>query len=382
MMRLTTAFGTALVCLFIPLGEAGSQPDPGVARLPNDTVPFAPLIRPSYMWMGWPEGAWYEGDVNLPFHLWSRTETIRYPDREGPPAYDCLPLWIANAFRKAEGALLGAETLQGRRASGCTLTFVPHFVIRQLAGGSAPVRTPTFNPALEFNVFRLAAEDTAAANARRSERGGPWRKARLAAFHLRLGHYSNGQSGCLYENQEPDSCATIPGRPERLNRIDGSFSTHYVEPALTLAHLHFDSAGDERRLASATVAMRYNPAFVSDIGGMDEGLARTYGRQTISASAGLRWRARPNGIVWVRTVTNATLEGECAPERPEPYEKCRGAAALSVSFPGVYGLGFVVRYVGGWDYYNVGYGEEMRNRGHWPTLGIILDHSAPVIIRQ
>jgi hypothetical protein len=383
MKRLTKACGTALLSLFIPICHASSQAFADSSRFPNDSIPFAPLTHPSYFWAGWPQDAWYEGDVNIPVHLWSRTAALKYPDHVKADNYDCWPNWIGNVVRRAEQALLPSPGAQRLRATGCTLTFVPHFVLRQLSGGSAPVQTPTFNPAFEWTRYTLYLEDSASVTARRSVRAGAWRTASLTGLHVRFGHYSNGQSGCLYENQAPGSCAILPGIPETLNRTDGSFSTHYVEPALTLARLRFDSTGHERRLASITLAVRHNPGNLADVGGMSDELARTYGRQSVSASSVIRWRAERSRLLRVRTVTNVLLEGECAVERPEPYDTCRGSAGLSLSFPGMYGFGFAARYVGGWDYYNVGYGEQLRNPGRWrPMFGIVLDHSVPLVIRR
>lgn len=383
MKRLAKVYGTVLLCLFIPICHASSQPAADSPRLPNDSVPFAPLLHPSHFLVKWPEGALYEGDINLPVHLWSRTASLKHPDRVEAAKYDCFPGGIANAFRKVEQALLGSRGVKRLRTTGCTLTFVPHFVLRQIESGSAPVRTPTFNPALEWTRFALFLEDAGTVERRDSAGGGAWRKATLGALHLRFGHYSNGQSGCLYTNQALDTCAVIPGEVERLNTLDGDFSTHYFEPAVTYARLRFDSTGHERQLSSLTLALRHNFRGWDDYGGMSDDLARTYGRNSVSASYVMRWRSDRFPLLRERTVANLILDGECALERPKPYEACRASAGLSLSFPGMYGFGFGTRYLWGWDYYNVGYGNRIRNWGRrWPTLGIVLDHTIPIVIRR
>jgi hypothetical protein len=374
MKRLTTALGTALVCLFIPLRHATSQVPTDTAGLPNDSIPFAPLVHPSYFWVGWPDNAWYEGDVGVPVHLWSRTAALRYPDRVKADAYDCWGM-IGKLGRSIEKVILGSSMVNQERATGCTITFVPHFVLRQLSGGSAPVQTPTFNPAFEFTRWVMHLDDTATVNARRAVRGRAWRNASLTGTHLRFGHYSNGQSGCLYANQDPDSaCAVIPGVPETLNTTDGSFSTHYIEPALTFARLRMDSTGHERRLSSLTLGFRQNIGG-ADYGGMSDELARTYGWQSFTASYVMRHRFEREG----RLVMTLLAQGECARGRPEPYDTCRGAVGLSASLPSMYGFGVGLRYVGGWDYYNVGYGESLRNQF---MVGIVLDHTLPIVIRR
>lgn len=373
MKRFTTAFGTALVCLFILLHNASAQVPADSSDLPNDSIPFAPLVHPSYFWFGWPDNAWYEGDIGLPVHVWSRTAALRYPDRVKADVYDCYGA-IGTLARRVEKAVLGSSLANTERATGCTITFVPHFVLRQLSGGSAPVQTPTFNPAFEFTRWVMYLDDTATVNARRAIRGRASRNASLTGTHIRLGHYSNGQSGCLYANQDPQSsCEVIPGVPETLNKIDGSFSTHYIEPALTFARLRLDSMGHERRLSSLTVGFRQNiPG--ADYGGMSDELARTYGWQSFTASYVRRDRFER----W-RLVTTFLAEGECARGRPEPYDTCRGAVGLSASLPAMYGFGAGIRYVGGWDYYNVGYGDRLRNQ---LMIGIVLDHTVPIVIRR
>jgi hypothetical protein len=46
-------------------------------------------------------------------------------------------------------------------------------------------------------------------------------------------------------------------------------------------------------------------------------------------------------------------------------------------------VGLAARYVGGWDYYNVGFGDRMKNpRGGWPMIGIVIDHSLPMRIHR
>jgi len=53
-----------------------------------------------------------------------------------------------------------------------------------------------------------------------------------------------------------------------------------------------------------------------------------------------------------------------------------------VTFPAMYGAGLSARYVAGWDYYNIGFGNRLGNPGGWrPALGIVLDHSIAMHLR-
>ena len=60
-----------------------------------------------------------------------------------------------------------------------------------------------------------------------------------------FGHHSNGQNGCLFTSQARDvngDCVEIvPPQPPAINKIDGSFSTNYVEATLHYGRLHLDS---------------------------------------------------------------------------------------------------------------------------------------------
>jgi hypothetical protein len=402
-MRKSAQLALLFVILASFMGNAGlgaqesGDPDPSVPRPPNDSIPFAPLAAPSHLWMGWPEGVMYEGNLNLPAHLWSRTSALTEADSwsvvENPT--DCLPEPVLQVMHWLGWRPNPVPAWGTKPATGCTVTFVPHFVIRQVKGGSAPVRTPTFNPTLEINWYRFAVEDSVYRTARlqRADRRGSTTRdtgyhAILLTNHIRAGHYSNGQAGCLYANQvydlEKGVCVVQPDLSDTLNRVDGSFSTHYLEYGATGALIRFDAAGKERHLQSFTILGRVNPGgWVATIGGMNDELARTYGRWSLSANHAVRTRANSLGRLPYRNVRTVVLEGECAFKRPDPYRNCRGSIEARLSFPGMYGFGFSARYVTGWDYYNVGYGDGLTNeRGWWPIFGIVLDHSVAMRINR
>ena len=365
-------------------------------REPNDAIPFSPFAQPTYFWMGWPRGAMYEGNINIPVHLWSRTASLSKVgiDRISAGASDCLPRPVVRTLEALSLGVAKPEATSADSATGCTLTFIPHFVIRQLKGGSAPVRTPSFNPNLEFNWYRLSIEDSASRRRTRarSSAGGDTAGSgaptgALYVSHFRVGHYSNGQSGCLYVhqayNKQEDECLPHGGQLDTINTTDGSFSTHYLEFGSTVADLFFDRTGAEQRIQTGSFLVRwYPPGWIAKIGGMDGDLARTYGRWTLLASAGQRWRHESVGPLQYRNVRSIVVDGECRLKRPTGYRRnCRGSVEASLNFPGMYGFGFAGRYVFGWDYYNVGYGKPLHNpRSGLFTLGLMLDHSRAITI--
>ncbi len=341
----------------------------------------------------------YEGDIVIPVHLWSRTSLIEELGDEPADfvAGDCFRWYSGLARGVVPG--LGSSDVMG---SGCALTFLPHFTFRQQSGGSAPVLTPTFNPGAEFNVYVLGLDKD------RTERGllghdagsilsnFSWLGMRprdsdvsgtLAAVHLRLAHYSNGQSGCLYTNQVynevADSCEQVADAPVDLNTRDGSFSTHYLEFGMTVVPMAFDPDGIERRAMGLGYAVRWHPGgWASGIGGMSAELARAYGRLELSANTMLRWRTPPSAGTW-RPVATVRAEGVWAYKRDSQYDTFRGSVEALLTFPSLYGFGVSARYVTGWDPYNIAFGRSVSNHP-WglPILSLVIDHSRAVTITR
>ena len=334
-----------------------------------DPTPYALLDQPSYFLAAWPRGALYEADVMLPANLYSRTLALRAFASQDVPI-------------RSSGCLLPrgmkARDDLSRTATGCTLKLVPHFVLRQLAGGSTPVRTPTFNPFIEVTWYILSGVADAATSTPSLDD-----PINIVAVQARLGHYSNGQAGCLFAGQSEDSdgnCTPAATLADSLNRVDGSFAATYAELGLTYGTLTISREATEKVLATGTVTVRVYPGgWVAEAGGMGAELAQFYGRYTISARGDVRRRyIVPLGALSHRQVFNIVAAGECAPARLPPYSDCRGSAEMSIAFPGMYGLGFVARYVTGWDYYNVGFRDALKNPRHGaPIFGMILQHAAP-----
>lgn len=350
--------GCATITLVIMMATtAGAQPDLRNTRRPGDAIPFAPYARPTHMWVKWPPGAMYEGDINIPLHLYSRTFDLENPDAtEGANPADCLRMGLDRYI-----SLTGTKIV-----TGCTLTFVPHFVIRQLEGGSAPVQTPTFNPGLEFNWHRLAID---------SALGDGARHARLRTIHVRYAHYSNGQSGCLgaFQQLQPDgSCTGEIADGDPLNTIDGSFSTNYLELGLTRSWVTYRNGG-ERFVHGPALAVRSHVPVPP--GQMSPELASVYGRWSVLGG----YMIRKRGHVGAYRVVGALIpEGECAPDRAEPYAPCRANVTASMSFPGAYGLGLAAKYTTGFDHYNIGFARERSGF----TIGIMFDHTRPMAVSQ
>lgn len=330
----------------------------------GDPEPFAPLAGASKLWAFWPKGTYFEGDPMLPLALRSRTARVR-----------TIP----------EDSRNGSWS-----AWGNTLSIIPRFTFRQSDAKSvrsAPVLTPTFNPYAEFSAIRLS---TRAGTERRrlfpsfddSSRIGS-----IVALQLRVGHYSNGQVGCLYAAATPDTlgnCSRVPAGAT-LNIRDGSFSTHYVEGSVAPGWLWFDANLAERVMMGIAVAARHNPSFLAGAGGMNTELADAYGRTSVSLRAEFRMRTDRNFgyYTWLRPswpmVFRVVGEAQQFLCRASAYAATARSFEVSVAFPRAYGLGAVVRYQAGPDYYNVAFGTPIKRP---LSVGLMFDHSQPIALTR
>jgi hypothetical protein len=333
----------------------------------HDQYPFMPLQRPSRMSIGWPQGTYYEGEVRVPIHLWSRTRAIRLigDQQEQRASSNCVRGLATKPLLRI--SFVGPNP---KIATGCTFQFVPKFVIRQKSGGSAPVNTPTFNPHLEYTWFDMALENDAVRDQRRSRNPRAQRHGQLLALNVRLGHYSNGQAGCLFNTQvlQQDGTCTGPGGSlGDLNLDNGSFSTNHLDVGGTIALLRYTTEGVEVNRRSLTASYRFH--IPGGIGGINPELAAVYGRHVFS------------GIAEFKTYTKIgtlTLSGQGEVAMRDSARHRQELSAV-ITWPALFGFGVFARVVGGFDYYNINFGQTLTNErrdGRWtPIFGIAFDHS-------
>lgn len=379
-----------------------------------DAIPFLPLINSSALSVGWPSGAMYEGMIRVPVSLWSRTRSIREmrdrvsQSRTSHCAPSRSPLWLYRAIKRQLGSdrqSVGGSPVNSAAASstsvpiddarsdstsiarapvdtasGCSVVFTPAFVLRQLAGSSAPVRSPSFNPQITFNHYFLRFYEDSTVRSRETILEGD--NATMAAVQLSIGHYSNGQSGCLFQSQTYDDktekCLGEGGLGS-LNTEDGSFSTHYLEYGGTFASMKFDADLVETRRFSSTLLTRWNPAFLAPLGGMDDELARLYGRWNFQLGLALKQQGVLEGM---RYTLHSSFDFDCSTRKVLP---CRGQAQAGLSFPALYGFGFFAKAVGGSDYYNTGFANRLSNGRrigpiNGPIFGVMIDHTRLVTL--
>lgn len=222
--------------------------------------------------------------------------------------------------------------------------------LRQTEEDSAPVRTPSYMPRLRLTAVRTTAP---------SNQG-----SRQVVFDGTFGHYSNGQDGCLFEGQDPDrDCAFLrPVADEalRVNRRDGSFSSHYLEGGAAFRWLTWknellaNTRVPSARVITAFVRARDHKVLSGLPGGMSDDLLRLYGSRRVRAGGEFlseirtteRWWGGPYWVnAWVE-VSNGD-----APQ----VRKWRTSAETGKTLDGLNGTGVFVRWYYGHDDYNIGF---------------------------
>jgi hypothetical protein len=231
-----------------------------------------------------------------------------------------------------------------------SISGTPAVRLRMFDQVSRPVRTPSYMP--RGNVQLIWARNIPAVIAAMESKGaaGPGaNQVSLWEGHAIVGHHSNGQDGCFWDDQArlDDVCVSVsPVSGERLvNKQDGSFSTNYVRVGINYRRNLLDEDLWAKREWGFRADLEYHPR-----AWMDEEMVDIYGRTRVEfagtiASRELSWcpkRAEATGAVkvigghpesvWPVAVT---IQGSCFPTRQG-------------------GWGIFLRFYGGQDYYNLG----------------------------
>lgn len=214
--------------------------------------------------------------------------------------------------------------------------FTPMIRLRMLNEKSSPIIPPSFMPKLTLQIIQLLSLSPIGSRS--------WSALALGAS-LIIGHYSNGQTGCFYENQtgsDPD-CTPQPGQLP-LNERSGSFSTNYLR-----VELH------GRLGMGIDVSTRTGWGFLSALavevnssigpGGITADQRPVYGDGHLWTRAGVErsWfghRARLTGTLG-------------APFGESPHQRATTTIELSVLPRWASGFGAMMRWVHGQDDYNI-----------------------------
>jgi hypothetical protein len=255
----------------------------------------------------------------------------------------------------------------------------PAVRLRMLRSVSAPVRTPSYMPRGNVQIFwlahdmrpegvdrlsmaRAAPRDPGAADQPRAAVAAAVRTISNIMFwegHFIVGHHSNGQEGCIATVQERDpetgDCvpAGVPVTRDTINEIDGSFSTNYMRAGVNYVRYRLAGAPEpdtgvpganrEQRIG---VEFEYHPrAWV------DDDIVDLIGRARVNARGAYAWRHLRGCRKRLETGGGLTWN----PGVAEGVDELSYFVQASC-YPAVNGgWGYFVRVYSGQDYYNIGF---------------------------
>jgi len=312
----------------------------------------------------------------------------------------------------------------GRHFGGRTtaIAFTPMYRVRIWKERSAPVRVPSFMPKATVQVNHLhqrkpghqwgASDDPP----RPAARG----FVRLWSGMLTVGHHSNGQDGCLFADEGGRELSPCPERLEsvRINRLNGSFSTNYVQASVNHAWYRVPDLSDEdardrarpgiwtdERFASYSVftglTLEYNIPIDSFGGPLEEAARSIYGMNRVRATLGLERFPRDCGpkliprfkvAAWAQLTDKKNDSADCGMAgRGDAFgDPCAPRVGWGADL--TLGLGSAVDFLGvyarwfqGQDYYNLSFTHRKQNRvqaGLSFTPGRSRGPSFPTIARR
>ena len=259
---------------------------------------------------------------------------------------------------------LDKQDEEGVQTMGVVISGTPAVRLRMFEERSRPVRTPSYMPRGNFqfiwagNVREVVqvARTTAAARA-----PAPTLWLPLFEAHAIIGHHSNGQNGCTFDDEvliessmdEADECVLKPtadpgadpaDRP--INTTDGSFSTNYIRTGVNFRQNRLDDTLRADLEWGVRADFEYHPrAWV------DDDIVDIYGRARTEVAASFAAREIPG----CRKRLDLSGSLKFIAGRPDDVSP-RVYLAQASCFPfRKGGWGFFVRYYHGEDYYNQGF---------------------------
>ena len=221
--------------------------------------------------------------------------------------------------------------------------------LRQLFQDSDPVRTPSYMPRFRLTAIRSAPP---VANQTTTQ----W------VFDGTIGHYSNGQEGCPFQQQDKNNGCAFPSPVDDAdvvaNTVNGSFTSHYLEAGAARRWIRWadtllpNGRIPAKRTVIAFLRFRDYEALSGIRGGMEDDVKRLYGSMRIrvgseaifETDAASPWR----GPHWI----NGWIEYSNGHSRVGAW---RGAVEYGKTFDGVGGLGVFARGYFGHDDYNIAF---------------------------
>lgn len=245
------------------------------------------------------------------------------------------------------------------------LAFQPHF--RMYQEKSKPVKTPSYKLLLGFQSLVKTKSDN------------------FFAYAIESGHYSNGQSGCAFDEELIDGTAACQDSYSKindqsdlaflLNRKTGNFSTNLTKLSISYRFNRFKHNNNKPFNAiefSASWINYHNKMFgLIDKGGFSDSEIKIYGRNRLGAGVLIMYdfldKVRYTIAVNTEYIHNA-----------HPFiDPWRTEATFSI-YPWDRDIGFFVSGIIGHDNYNI----RFIDRGKQFNVGLTWDWFAPFEIKR
>jgi hypothetical protein len=154
---------------------------------------------------------------------------------------------------------LDSQEQEGLQTMGVVISGTPAVRLRMFEERSRPVRTPSYMPRGNFQFIwagKIREVVTIAQTLQAIAAPSPVLWIPLFEAHAIIGHHSNGQNGCTFDDEEliqsptdeAHECALKPtavpgaGAADRpINTMDGSFSTNYIRTGMNFRQNRLDN---------------------------------------------------------------------------------------------------------------------------------------------
>jgi len=233
----------------------------------------------------------------------------------------------------------------------------PMVRFRMFSDPSFPTRTPSYMPRTTFQYFNLrraAASDEGVAVERFR------RPIRLWIANFTVSHYSNGQDGCFFVEQERINGICMPRAfptplSPTVNRVSGSFSTNLVQAEVAYKRIWTGEVeGETWRSVDRSFMVGFGVEVHTSFGPgglIDELKDSNYGsrRARLFAAYEHYHEGWGRGYRWLK------INGEVLNEQPDDVWPARFIIEGAWTFDVLGGLGVFARFYGGQDYYNLAF---------------------------
>jgi hypothetical protein len=322
-----------------PPSQAGSAPEDDPQEAVTNSGPIIPFLEGTDVFFALRRDTVFEADIMPHLVVFQNFSDV---------------IDITEQSRRAVGA--GAL---GVKRFALAVSGTPAVRLRMFEEISRPVRTPSYMPRGNIQVIWARNVDAVAASVAGNAAPRPAAPAAqqisLWEGHGIVGHHSNGQDGCLFQDEErvgEDCQSVLPIEGERLvNKRDGSFSTNYVRLGINYRrNLLADDLWTLKEWGFKAEVEYHPRAWI------DDDIEDIYGRTRFNLGGTYAMRELP----WCPRRAETSAELQIIKGHPDPVWPIAIAVQGSCFPTRQGGWGFFVRYYGGQDYYNLGFLENIQ----------------------